>query len=283
MKLTCASISLREPHMAELLARELPLPYLEVMADNFLSGRGPHYHLLKQLAERYPIELHCVGFSFGSTLDPDYLKAIARLAVDLNARSVSDHLSLSAVPGGFVHDLLPVTYQESSLQVLCDNLGRTQEVLSQPLRLENPSRYLSYQADCLTEGEMMTELHRRCGIEVLLDINNLYVTGHNLGIEPEALMADYPAAAVRQYHLAGHAQQPPLLLDNHGNTVSEPVWQLYQQALESFGVHPTVIEWDDDLPALDTLLGEARQAERFATRQGDRTEIGGMDRASGIG
>ncbi|GAA4874699.1 DUF692 domain-containing protein [Ferrimonas pelagia] len=260
-----ASISLRETHLAQLLAQRPPLPFIEVVADNFLALRGPHYAGLRQLSEHYPILLHCVGFSFGSAQPPapDYTRKVATMAQELGALNVTDHLSLSALNDEFIHDLLPIRYHPDSLQALCDNLSRVQEALPVPLLLENPSRYLAYADDEMSEGNMMTKLVQRTGIGVLMDINNLYVTGHNLGLCPQAMLADYPQEAIDLYHLAGHHAQPPLLVDSHSAAICPEVWQLYEYAITQIGPRPTIIEWDNQLPPLPTLIEQAQLAQAY--------------------
>ncbi|MBY5990614.1 DUF692 domain-containing protein [Ferrimonas balearica] len=260
-----ASISLRESHLETLLARPPQLPFIEVLADNFLALRGPHYAKLRALAERYPVLLHCVGFSIGSDtpLETDYLARVARMARELNAVTVSDHLSLSQTPHGFVHDLLPLNYQKRFLPGLVAKVAALQAALPVPLLLENVSRYLRYPDDELEEGALCQELVAQTGVGLLLDVNNLYVTAHNLESDPYTLLASYPLSAVRQYHLAGHHQNAPLLVDSHGAEVAEPVWVLYRHCLKTVGCHPTIIEWDNNLPPLPRLLDEAQRAQRW--------------------
>ncbi|WP_298443937.1 DUF692 domain-containing protein [uncultured Ferrimonas sp.] len=258
------SFSVREPHLQQILQRQLSLPFIEVMADNYLSLRGPHYHRLCQLAERYPVVLHCVGLSVGSGgAADDYLTKLAIMADELNAIAISDHLSVSQLAEGDSHDLLPLCYQRDLLPALQHSIERLQHRLPLPLILENVSRYLSYRDDNIGEGELLAELHRRTGIGLLLDINNLYVSAHNLQCPVAELLAKLPLTAVSYCHLAGHQPQGELLLDHHGSQVSEPVWQLYQQLLAQMGPRPTIIEWDNHLPPLDTLLGEVARARRY--------------------
>ncbi|WP_051252906.1 DUF692 domain-containing protein [Ferrimonas kyonanensis] len=262
------SISLREQHLQQVLQRREPLPFVEVMADNYLALRGPHYQLLQQVAQRYPVVLHCVGLSPGSGgADDDYLRRLGRMASELGAIAVSDHLSVSQLPGGRVHDLLPIRYRPEMLPPLVAAIHRIQDVTGLPFIIENISRYLAYADDCLDEGELLDELHRRTGAGMLLDINNLYVTAHNLGQSPMALLRRFPLGAVAYCHLAGYQQRRHLLVDTHGSRVSEPVWQLYAQVLAAMGPRPTIIEWDNDIPPLEVLLEEARRAETLMQQQ----------------
>ncbi|TAA45097.1 DUF692 domain-containing protein [Corallincola spongiicola] len=260
-----ASISVREAHLLELLASEPSLPFVEVLADNFLAMRGRHYQLIRQVAERYPVVLHCVGMSVGSTHAPaaGYVQRIAALARDLSACAVSDHLSVSAMADEFVHDLLPIQYREACIPRLVKHIRQVQEHLPVPLLLENISRYLAYRSDEISEGQLFGELHRQTGVGLLFDVNNLYVTAHNLQCDVRQMLNEYPIGAVQQYHLAGYQERPPLLVDTHGCPVSPPVWELYALALARFGAKPTIIEWDNDLPPLAELLSTVARAQRL--------------------
>ncbi|SDK34200.1 hypothetical protein SAMN04488540_12715 [Ferrimonas sediminum] len=262
------SISVREQHLQQVLQRRQPLPFVEVMADNYLALRGPHYRLLQQVAQRHPVVLHCVGLSLGSGgADDDYLKRLARMASELGAIAVSDHLSVSQLPGGRVHDLLPIRYCPEMVPPLMAAIHRIQDTTGLPFIIENISRYLAYADDCLDEGELLGELHRRTGAGVLLDINNLYVTAHNLGLSPMALLRQFPLGAVAYCHLAGYQRRQNVLVDTHGSSVSEPVWQLYARVIAAMGPRPTIIEWDNDIPPLSVLLQEADRARSLLQRQ----------------
>lgn len=258
---TDAGISLREGHMAQLLQRREPLPFVEILADNFMALRGPHYHLLRQVAERYPVILHCVGLSLASSgPDEGYLQRLRIMADELGAIGVSDHLAVCRLPDGHVHDLLPVSYSIDTLDRLCQQVERVQQVTGLPMAVENISRYLAYRDDSLDEGEMLSEMHRRTGAGVLLDVNNLYVTARNLDQDPLTLLESFPLEAVHYCHLAGYEQRNRLLVDTHGSRVSSPVWRLYGQVLERMGPRPMVIEWDNAIPQLPVLLEEAARA-----------------------
>ncbi|GAA5216071.1 DUF692 domain-containing protein [Corallincola platygyrae] len=251
--------------MAELLSADHPLPFVEILADNFLAMRGVHYQMLQAVAERYPVALHCVGMSVGSEVNSAYLMRVALMAKELNAISVSDHLSLSQLPGAVVHDLLPICYQEPVISGICANIKRIQSQLEVPFLLENVSRYTTYRDDNIQEGELFHRLHDATGVGMLLDVNNVYVTAHNLNLDAELLLLSYPRQAVCQYHLAGHQSRPPLLVDTHGSHVCAEVWELYLKAIAHFGGHPTIIEWDNDIPPLVELLTSADRAQHLMT------------------
>lgn len=261
---TAASFSVRETHMGELLAETTSLPFIEVMADNFMALRGPHYYQLQQLAERYPVVLHCVGLSLGGAgPTEEYLKRLTYMANELSAIAISDHLSVSTIDGTDLHDLLPIRYDHRTLAQLESQIQRVQTQTRLPLLLENISRYLAYRDDFIDEGEMLAELNRRTDVGILLDINNLYVTAHNLDGDPLVLLKHFPLHAVGYCHLAGHERRQALLVDTHGCHVSEAVWQLFQQVLNSMGPKPTIIEWDNQIPPVATMLRESAIAERI--------------------
>ncbi|QIZ77109.1 DUF692 domain-containing protein [Ferrimonas lipolytica] len=261
---TAISISVREQHLQQLLQRRPPLPFIEILADNYLSLRGPHYHALCQLAEHYPIVLHCVGLSIGSGgAAVSYLAKIKTMADEIDAIAISDHLSASELNGVNSHDLLPISYQQQFVEPLCASIGRVQDYFKRPFILENVSRYLSYPDDQLNEGVLLTQLVQKTGIGLLFDINNLFVTAHNLNLNSDQMLANLPLSAVSYYHLGGHQQQGQLLLDNHGSKIAEPVWQLYQQVLTLIGPKPTIIEWDNNIPPLEALFDEANKAHQL--------------------
>ena len=180
---------------------------------------------------------------------------------------VSDHLSWSVSGGRYFNDLLPLPLTEEALDVVVRNVGRLQEALGRQVSIENPSCYLGFAHSTLTEPEFLAELVRRSGCGLLLDVNNIAVTAHNLRLDPAAWLADLPGAAITEYHLAGHAVNDsdgePILIDDHGSRVSEGVWALFDQVVQRFGAsEPALIEWDTDIPALSVLLDEAARADR---------------------
>ena len=262
-----AGIGLRSPHLAEI-ARDLPATgFLEIHAEKYL-GASPARQAIERLREVYKFSVHAVGLSLGSTggLDEDHLARVATLVKRLDSAYVSDHLSWSVHGGRYYNDLLPLPYTEEALDVVVRNVGRLQEALGRQVSIENPSCYLGFAHSTLTEPEFLAEVVRRSGCGLLLDLNNIVVTAHNLRLDPLAWLSGLPAEAITEYHLAGHAVNDcdgqPMLIDDHGSRVGAEAWALFDEAVRRYGVRPTLIEWDTDVPALSVLLEEAGKADR---------------------
>ena len=268
-----AGIGLRGPHLAEI-ARDRPATgFLEIHAENHL-GRSPAVQAVERLRERYPLSVHAVGLSLGSVegVDAAHLARVAALVERLQPALVSEHLAWSGFGGSYFNDLLPLPYTDEALDVVCANVDRVQQALGRRISIENPSCYLGFRHSTLTEPAFLAELARRTGCGLLLDINNVVVTAHNLRLDPRAWL-DLPPDAITQFHLAGHAVNDAdgetLLVDDHGSRVRDGVWALFDAAVVRFGPRPTLVEWDTDLPALAVLLDEARLAQgRLASRAG---------------
>jgi uncharacterized protein (UPF0276 family) len=262
-----AGIGLRSPHLAAI-ARDRPATgFLEIHAENYLAN-SPARRTIERLREDYEFSVHAVGLSLGSVdgLDEAHLERVAALIRRLEPMLVSDHLSWSLADGRYFNDLLPLPYTEEALQVVERNVRRLQERLGRQVLVENPSCYLAFAHSTLSEPEFLAELARRTGCGLLLDANNIVVTAHNLRLDARAWLQELPPAAIGQYHLAGHAVNDadgePILIDDHGSQVGEGVWSFFGEIVRRYGPRPTLIEWDTDLPALDVLLDEARQAGR---------------------
>lgn len=269
-----AGIGLRSPHLAEV-ARERPaIGFLEIHAENYLSG-SPALQAVERLRSDYAISVHAVGLSLGSVdgLDEGHLARVAALVQRLEPALVSDHLSWSTFDGRYVNDLLPLPYTEEALAVVVRNVQRLQEALGRQVSIENPSCYLGFAQSTLSEPEFLAELARQSGCGLLLDVNNIAVTAHNLGLDARDWL-DLPGQAIAQYHLAGHAVNDAdgetILIDDHGSRVSEGVWALFAEAVDCFGPRPTLVEWDTDLPALSVLLEEAARAASIGGRRAAR-------------
>lgn len=262
-----AGIGLRSPHLAEIERDRPATAFLEIHAENYLGG-SPVLAAVERLRADYTLSVHAVGLSLGSVdgLDEIHLQRVVNLVKRLQPAYVSDHLSWSVAGGRYFNDLLPLPYTEEALDTLVRNVGRLQEALGRQVSVENPSCYLGFAHSTMSEPEFLSELARRSGCGLLLDLNNIHVTAHNLRLDPAVWLAGLPGMAITQYHLAGHAVNDadgqPILIDDHGSRVTEQVWDLFGQALDCFGPRPTLMEWDTDIPALAVLLDEATRADR---------------------
>jgi uncharacterized protein (UPF0276 family) len=270
-----AGIGLRSPHVAEVLATRPALPWLEVHPENYLGG-GPAVRALHAIRQDYPVSFHAVGLSVGSAdgVDRRHLGRIRGLVDRIEPALVSEHLAWSQTGGAYLNHLLPLPYTEESLAAICRNVDEVQTALGRRVLIENPSGYLRFASSTIPEAEFLAELASRTGCGLLCDVNNVYVTARNLGLDPVAYLAALPSAAVGEIHLAGHsvndADGQTLLIDDHGSPVPPAVWALYERALRRFGAVPTLVEWDTDIPPLEVLLAEAREADaRLLDAMGD--------------
>jgi uncharacterized protein len=260
-------LGLRPAHFSQFLEAQRPVDFVEIISENFMVQGGRPLHVLERVRERYPVVMHGVSLSVGSAdgLNEDYLRQLKRLVDRIEPLWVSDHLCWTGVEGFNSHDLLPLTYTEESLELVCRNISQAQEALQRPILLENPSSYLTFADNQVSEWEFMDAMCRRTGCYVLLDINNIYVSGTNHGFDPIEYLEGIPADRVRQMHLAGHSVDRNLLIDTHDEPVCPSVWSLYQAACGRFGSLATMIERDDNIPPLRELLAEldiARQKAR---------------------
>jgi len=264
-----AGIGLRSAHVAEIAATRPAVGFLEVHAENYMNG-SPALSLLAELRRDYPVSLHGVGLSLGgaSDLDRVHLARFKALVDRIDPLLVSEHLSWSGVAGVYLNDLLPLPYTEETLATVRQHVDQAQDALGRRILIENPSTYLRFRHSTIDEAEFLATLAERTSCRILCDVNNLYVNAENFGIDPIAYLDALPAAAVGEIHLAGHhrgdADGTPLLIDDHGSTVAEPVWHLYRVALARFGRVPTLVEWDTRLPTLDVLVGEAKRADAMS-------------------
>lgn len=259
-----AGIGLRAPHYREVLQHQPELSWVEAHSENFFGGGAPLDTLLKARAS-YPVSLHGVGMGLGSIdpLDLDHLVSLRKLCDRVQPAAVSEHLCWNATGGAVVNDLLPFPYTEAALRHVALRVEQVQETLGRRLLLENLSNYLAFARSEMSEGEFMAELSRRTGCAILFDVNNLYVNERNLGVNAKEYIAALPGEAVLEYHLAGHDMMDGILLDTHSTRVCAEVWDLYEYALQHIGPRPTLIEWDNDIPELSVLLGEAKKARSY--------------------
>ncbi len=262
-----AGIGLKDEHALPLLEGAAAVDFLEIHAENYFVAGGPRLRRLERLRERLPLSLHGVGLSIGgeAPLDEAHLDALAALLQRFEPRWFSEHLAWSSHGGTWLNDLLPLPYDDATLQRVCEHIDRVQTRLRRPMLLENPSSYVAYERSTWDEGAFIAEVVRRTGCGALLDVNNAYVSGVNHGRDPWALIEALPAGAIGEIHLAGFAEDRDaagdrLLIDHHGAPVDAAVWALYQRTLERLGPRPTLIERDNEVPALPVLAAEAAHA-----------------------
>jgi len=265
-----AGVGLRLPHLAELVATRPNAGWLEIHPENFLAN--PHAtELLLDLARDYPVSVHTVGISIGSAdgIDHAHLDRLASFVDRLQPAMVSGHLAWSTFGGHYLNDLLPLPYTHETLRVVADHLALVQDQLGRAYLVENPSTYVGFAGSTMTETEFLNELVARTNCRLLCDVSNVFVSGHNMGFDPHAYLGTLPADAIDELHLGGFTVEEDdatpgdtLLVDTHAAPIATDVWPLYRAALERFGACPTLIEWDHDLPGLQTLLDEAAHAGR---------------------
>jgi uncharacterized protein (UPF0276 family) len=259
-------IGLRPPHYADVPEAAGALELFEVISENFLGlragGGGRPLETLERVRALRPVRLHGVSMNLGSVdpLSETYLARLRVLADRLDPECVSDHLCWTGEGGENLHDLLPLPWTEEALDHLAARIHHAQERLGRRLVLENPSTYVAYAHSTMSEWDFLAELVRSTGVGLLLDVNNVFVTAANHGFPPGSFLDGLPAEAVAQYHLSGHDATGPLRIDTHDREVCDGVWALFRQAVRRFGPRPTIVEWDDRLPPLSTLLAEARRA-----------------------
>ncbi len=268
-----AGLGLKPQHFQEVLATRPDLGFFEVHAENYMVAGGPFHHYLGRIREHYALSLHGVGLSIGSDsgLDPEHIARLAALIERYQPQSFSEHLAWSSHGGSFFNDLLPVPYNESTLNRVCAHVDQVQSQLQRRILIENPSTYVEFDASTLSEAEFLSALVQRSGCGLLLDVNNAYLSCVNHHRDPYQLINALPLAQVDEIHLAGFAVDTdaagaPLLIDSHGTAVHEQVWQLYAHALEHIGPVATLIERDNNIPTFLVLLQEARQAQTLLDR-----------------
>jgi uncharacterized protein len=220
---------------------------------------------LKAIRERYPVTLHGVGLSIGSTdpLDRGYLTKLKQLADTIQPAFISDHLSWSSVNHQCLHDLLPLPFTQEAIDHVSNRLLHVQDFLGQPLLMENASSYLACKDNVMPEWDFINAIVEKSGCHVLLDINNIYVSAFNQGFKPEEYLQQINPTCVKQYHLAGYSEEDNYLFDMHNQAIHQPVWDLYERALKVIGVHPTLIERDNNIPPFDVLYAEAKQTDQL--------------------
>lgn len=263
-------LGLRRTHYEDFLSETVPVDFVEVISENYMVDGGRPLRILEQVRERHPVIIHGVSMSIGSALglDEDYLGKLKRLEQRIDPLWVSDHLCWTRTSAHNSHDLLPMPLTEEALAAVCANIDHAQDILGRAMLFENPSSYLTFPDDELTEWEFLTEMTRRTGCYLLLDVNNIYVSAANHGFSADDYLAGLPLDRVRQIHLAGHDPATPerdIIIDTHDREVCDGVWALYAKAM-SMLEQPvaTMIERDDHIPPLPELLSELDRARGLA-------------------
>ena len=265
-----AGVGLKADHIHTILDTAPDIGFFEVHAENYMGAGGAPHRQLAAIRERYPLSLHGVGLSIGADrpLDEGHLARLKALNDRYRPALFSEHLAWSSHGDTFFNDLLPVPYTNATLRRVVDHIDTVQETLGRRMLLENPSTYVAFAASTWTEVDFIAEIARRTGCGLLLDVNNVHVSATNHGFSATAYLDAFPLAAVEEIHLAGHASDTdddglPLLIDAHDRPVADPVWSLYTRVLERADPLPTLIEWDNDVPAFPALLAEARHADHL--------------------
>jgi len=268
-----AGIGLRAKHYEDMLEEKPDIGWIEVHPENYFSG-GTHRRYLAKARELYPLSLHAVGLSLGSDqpVDEEHMRQFKELIDIFEPFQVSDHVSWSASGNAHLNDLLPLPYTKETLQRLCDNIERVQNYFGRKILVENPSTYVSFTTDEMSEYEFMNRIAEKAGCDVLLDINNIYVQSVNHGFDPNHYLDNIKPEFVREMHLAGHTEREfedgTILVDTHNRPVRDEVWALYEHGVKRFGAVPTLIEWDGDIPALSELVAQSDKAQSFIDKHG---------------
>lgn len=263
-----AGIGFKPQHFADIVASRQPLGFFEVHAENYMGAGGPPHAQLGRLRQDYALSIHGVGLSIGAmqALDADHLERLRVLCDRYEPESFSEHLAWSSHDSVYLNDLLPLPYTDGTLSRVVEHVDRVQTHLRRQMLLENPATYLTFAESTLAETDFLAEVARHTGCGLLLDVNNVFVAATNHNTDPAAYLARFPLEAVREIHLSGHSRTTdetgaPLLIDSHDTPVTDPVWALYADVIARTGPVPTLIEWDNDVPAWPILRAEALRAE----------------------
>lgn len=259
-------LGLRVDHYQDLLEGEHQVDWLEILSENYMIPGGRPLHFLERFRERFPLVMHGVSLSIGSSdpLNRDYLKCLKELAHRIEPAWVSDHLCWTGVDGTNLHDLMPLPYTEEAITQVVSRVSEVQDYLGRRILLENVSSYVSFAYTQMQEWEFLSAIAERADCLILLDINNIFVSSHNHGFDPLTYLAGIPIDRVQQFHLAGHDNQGALIIDTHDTPIIDGVWDLYRHAVRRFGPVSTMIERDDKIPPLIELLAELKHAREIA-------------------
>ena len=274
-------VGLRTVHFGHVLSTEPAVDWFEIISENFMDTKGRPLYVLDQVAERYPIVMHGVSLSIGSTdrLNREYLKKLRALADRVKAAWISDHLCWTGVSFRNTHDLLPMPYTEESLRYVVKRVKQVQDILERPLVLENASTYCQFASSTMSELEFVKAVATEADCGLLLDVNNVYVSSYNHGFDPVEYVKEMPHDRVVQYHLAGHTNFTTHILDTHSDHVIDPVWDLYRLAHQLSGGRATLLEWDENIPKFEVVHAEVKKAKKYMRKTLDRKPAAGSGRA----
>lgn len=264
-----SGIGLRSLHYQYIITKKPKVNWFEVISDNYFCSGGLPLFYLEKIRQDYPLTLHGVGMSLGSTdpLNLDYLTRLKNLAAKVEPDLISEHLAWISVNNHYLNDLIPLIYTEKVMDYVASRILQVQEFLGRQILIENPSPYLTFTDSTMSEWEFIEGLVKKADCYLLVDINNVYVNAINNGFDPLNYLDGIPATRVKQIHLAGYEERENYLLDTHGYPVHPPVWELYKEALVRFGAVPTLIEWDTDIPGFEVLMAEANKAEKLLEKK----------------
>lgn len=269
-----AGLGFKPEHFRDIMAASRTIGFYEIHAENYMGDGGAAHAMLRALRADHALSIHGVGLSIGGAgkLDADHLARLRKLTDQYQPESFSEHLAWSSHGAAWLNDLLPLPYTDETLATTCAHIDQVQEVLGHRMLLENPATYVTFASSTWSETDFLTEITRRTGCGLLLDVNNVFVSATNHCFDARAYLAAFPLEAVGEIHLAGHdCEDLPsgtLLIDSHGARVADPVWSLYAEVLVRTGPLPTLIEWDNDVPEFATLLSEAKRAQSLLERTG---------------
>lgn len=260
-----AGVGLRSAHYQTVLETLPDVPWFEALTDNYMGNGGLPLYYLEKIREHYPITFHGVGLSLGSLdpLDNQYIQKLKERIKRYQPSLVSDHLCWSSYDGVHGNDLFPMPYSQEALNHMVGRIQQVQDALGQRIVVENVSSYVTFQSDEMTEWEFLSEVVKRADCDLLCDVNNIYVSARNHQFDPIEYLKALPHDRIREIHLAGYEDEGTHLLDTHGEAVHPPVWDLYQKAIELIGPVATLIEWDNNIPAFETLHLEAKKAAQI--------------------
>ena len=262
-------LGLRKEHYDTVLVEHPAVDWFEIISENYMVEGGKPLDYLTRIREHYPMVMHGVSMSVGSTepLDFGYLKQLKALIQRMEPEWFSDHLCWTGVNGVNLHDLMPLPYTEEAVEHVADRVSQVQDYLGRQMLLENVSSYVSYSDSQMSEWEFLREVAERADCLILLDINNIYVSAFNHSFDPYTYLYAIPGERVYQFHLAGHTHEDNLIIDTHDHPIADPVFELYAAAVQRFGRVSTMIERDDHIPPLAELLEELDQVRRIAEDQ----------------